>query len=104
MKEYCLVQINSPSFEEAKKISEILLEKHLIAGANTILKTPAMYWWKGKIEEQEYCSIMAYSKKDLKNEIIAETRKIHSDECPAIVFIKIDANEDFIKWIEEYTK
>ena len=103
MNKYCLVQINAPEREEAEKIIDELLKKHLIAGAN-IIETPSRYWWKGEIETHKYFSILAYSLFRLKKAIISETRKLHSDECPGIVFWAIDANKDFLEWIEENCK
>ena len=100
MSKYCLVQINAPSREEADRIIEKMLQKHLIAGAN-ITETPSKYWWKGKIESHKYFSILAYSLSRLKERIISETHKVHSDETPAIVFWPIDANKDFLEWIDE---
>ena len=100
MNKYCLVQINTPKRREANKIIDLLLKKHLIAGAN-IIETPSKYWWKGKIEKHQYFSILAYSLSRNKERITIETRKIHSDECPAIVFWPIDTNRDFLEWIEE---
>lgn len=100
MSKYCLVQINAPKRREAERIIDVLLKKHLIAGAN-IIETPSMYWWKGKIESHKYFSILAYSISRNKERIIIEIRKIHSDQTPAIVFWPIDANQDFLEWIEE---
>jgi len=97
---HCLLQINAPSRKEAERIIDKLLEKHLIAGAN-IIETPSRYWWKGKIESHKYYSILAYSLSQNKEKIITETRQIHSDETPAIVFWGIDANNDFLEWIQE---
>jgi len=38
-----------------------------------------------------------------KQKIISEVRKLHSDETPVLVFIAIDGNNDFLKWIENET-
>jgi uncharacterized protein involved in tolerance to divalent cations len=39
-----------------------------------------------------------------KQKIISGVRKLNSDETPVIVFLDIDGNEDFLKWIESEVK
>ena len=99
-KKFCQVLINCPSKEEAEKIQNMLLEKRLIAGG-LITHGPSAYHWKGRIEEHEYFTITAFSLFKKKEKIISDVRKMHSDETPAIVFVEIDANEDFLKWIKD---
>lgn len=99
MNKFCQVLINCPAKEESDEVLDILLEKRLVAGG-LITHGPSRYHWKGKIEEQEYFTISTFSLSKNKQKIISEVRKIHSDETPVIVFIEIDGNEDFLKWIE----
>ncbi len=103
MNKFCQILINCPSKEESNKILDILLEKRLVAGG-LITHGPSRYHWEGKIEEKEYYSISTFSLFANKEKIIRETRKIHSDETPVIVFLDIEGNEDFLKWIEAEVK
>jgi len=103
MSKFCQVLINCPSREESERILDSLLEKRLVAGG-LITHGPSKYHWKGKIEEQEYFTISAFSLLGNKQKIISEVRELHSDETPVIVFIGIDGNEDFLKWIEDEVK
>jgi periplasmic divalent cation tolerance protein len=103
MSKFCQVLINCPSREESEKVLDMLLERRLVAGG-LITHGPSKYHWKGKIEEQEYFTISAFSLLENKQKIISEVRKLHSDETPVIVFIEIDGNEDFLKWIEDEVK
>jgi periplasmic divalent cation tolerance protein len=102
-KRHCQILINCPKEEEANKILDLLLEKRLVAGG-LITHGPSRYHWKGKIEEQEYFTISTFSLFKNKQEIISEVRKISSDETPIIVFLDIDGNDDFLKWIEDETR
>jgi uncharacterized protein involved in tolerance to divalent cations len=103
MKEkFCQILINCPKIEEANKILDVLLEKRLVAGG-LITHGPSRYHWKGKIEEQEYYIISTFSLFRNKQKIISEVRKLNSDETPAIVFLNIDGNDDFLKWIDDET-
>ena len=94
--------INCPKREEANKILDVLLKKSLVAGG-LITHGPSRYHWKGKIEEKEYFSISAFSLFKNKQKIIEEVRKLNSDETPVLVFLAIDGNDDFLKWIENET-
>jgi periplasmic divalent cation tolerance protein len=103
MTKFCQILINCPSENEANKVLDMLLKKRLVAGG-LITHGPSKYHWKGKIEEQEYYSISAFSLFKNKKKIITEAKKLHSDETPVIVFLDIDGNEDFLKWIENEVK
>ena len=93
-------QINSPAKKEADKIIDALLKNKLVAGT-TIAKSHSKYWWKGKIEQKNYYIIYGFSVAKNKRKIIEETKKYHSDEVPGIIFWPIDANKEFLEWIEE---
>jgi len=56
--------------------------------------------WEGKIVEKEYYNIQAFSLIKNKEQIIKEIKKIHSDKCPIIAFIKIEGNQEFLDWIK----
>jgi uncharacterized protein involved in tolerance to divalent cations len=103
MNKFCQVLINCPSKEESDKVLDMLLEKRLVAGG-LVTHGPSRYHWKGKIEEKEYYSISTFSLFKNKQKIISEVRKLHSDETPVLVFLDIDGNEDFLKWIENEVK
>ena len=55
---------------------------------------------KNKIVEKECYNIQSFSLFKNKEQIIEEVKKIHSDECPIIVFIKIEGNDDFLEWVK----
>jgi periplasmic divalent cation tolerance protein len=99
MSKFCQVLVNCPSEGESGKILDMLLEKRLVAGG-LVTHGPSRYHWKGKIEKKEYFTISAFSLAGNKKKIISEVRKLNSDETPVIVFLEIDGNEDFLKWIE----
>lgn len=97
---FCQVVISATSRKEADRISDTLVKKKLVAGS-LIIKGPSRYWWEGKIVEREYHNVQAFSLMKNKSKIISEVYKIHSDKCPGIVFLRIDANKDFLDWIKE---
>jgi len=96
-------QINAPTEKEAGKTIDELLKKRLVSGT-TIMPSKSKFWWKGKIDEENYYIIYGFSVAKNKQKIIKETKKYHSDEVPGIIFWEIDANDDFLEWIKENTK
>ena len=104
MKKYLRVIISATSEEEANKILEMMVNKHLAAGGK-YTKGDSIFWWEDKIDRKPYYDISAFTLKNKKEEIISEVEKIHSDKVPVIHFYKIDYGiKDFLKWIEEYVK
>lgn len=103
MSQYCRVRISATSEAEANTISRALVTMKLVAGT-MIYSGNCHFWWKGEIVEQMYWNIGAFSVMAHKEAIIAEVRKLHSDECPIIALNVIDGNEDFLKWIDDSVK
>jgi periplasmic divalent cation tolerance protein len=95
-----LVYITCKDKEEARKISKALLEKKLIACSN-MFPIESMYWWKGKIEEDNEVVILAKTKEKNYEKIKEEVKKLHSYEVPCILKLSSEANIDYDKWVDE---
>lgn len=90
--------------EIATNISKVLLNKKLVAGSQ-ISKVHSNYWWNEKLEECDEFCIEFRTKKKLFDEVVHEIRKIHDYETAEISCIEIiNANDEFIKWINDNTK
>ena len=81
--EMILTYITCKDKSEARKISEHLLKKRLIACSN-IFPIESMYWCKGKIKFDG---------------IRGEIKRVHSYES-CILKIEVEANEEFLEWVE----
>ncbi|AEF96997.1 divalent-cation tolerance protein CutA [Methanotorris igneus] len=100
---YVLVYITASNHEVAKKIASHLLESKLVACAN-IFPIESMYWWRGKIENDNEVAIILKTKEKLVKKIIEEVKKLHSYTNPCIIAIPIiHGSEEFLKWIDEET-
>lgn len=89
---------------EAEKISQSLLEKHLIVCAK---KTPvsSAFFWKGKTEKADEILLVMESEEGKFEEIEKEVRKLHSYETfvlSAVPVIKISKGVD--SWLKEGLK
>ena len=101
--------ITVPSFEKAEKISQILLEKKLVACCNLIgtkeNMITSMYTWKGNIEKEKEILMVCKSRVSLLHEIVEEVKKNHEYTVPEIIASPIiGGNEDYLKWVIENTK
>lgn len=98
------VYVSYPSLSEAKKISRILLKKHLVACVN-FFPVHSSYWWKGKIvHEKEIVSFISTKKKHYK-QIEKVISKHHSYKIPCIMELPIDrVYTPYNKWIMGETK
>ena len=90
--------------EEAKKISKSLLEKKLVACASIVPKIESAYRWKGKLESSSEALLILKTRKGLKEEVMAEVKKLHSYELPVIEFVEAGSEQTVEEWVEEETK
>lgn len=103
MKKFYRVLVSATSAKEANKISDILLNQKLIAGA-LITVGLSKHWWNRRIDQAKYYNISAFTIDKNRNKIIKEVEKIHKDECPIIAFSAISGNKKFLNWIKISTK
>lgn len=97
-----MIYVTFPNKKTAKQISKKLVKEKLVACAN-IHSTDSVFIWKGKLEDtKEYIAVLK-TKTKLINKIIKRIKELHPYECPSIEFMKIRANKDFLKWIDEST-
>lgn len=90
------------SGEEAKRISDILLERKLIACASIVQDVRSFYWWKGEVEHSSELLLVMKSRGELLEEIVRLVRENHSYEVPEVVALPVvGGNPDYLRWIEE---
>ncbi|MFH1683361.1 MAG: divalent-cation tolerance protein CutA [Candidatus Margulisiibacteriota bacterium] len=100
-----LVYITAKDKEEARKIGQALVEGRLAACANIINNMESIYWWKGKIQNDNEAVLIVKTKENLVPELIEKVKSIHSYDCPCIVALPIlDGNKAFLDWIQKETK
>ena len=70
------VYVTYPNLKEAKKITNHLLKKKLVACAN-FWPIKSMYWWKGKIENDNEVVAILKTRKENWNKVKTEIKKMH---------------------------
>lgn len=97
---FALIYVTYPDEETAKKITDQLLEKKLVAGVN-IYPIQSSYWWRGDVQrEGEFVSMMQ-SPLRLWEELKTAIALLHPYEVPCIIKIQAEANEDYEQWVAQ---
>ena len=90
--------------QDAKKIARALLEEKLVACVNIIPEIESIYRWKGKIDEDRECIIIAKTTDENVKKTIRKIRELHTYELPDIVVLPIIGGlKEYLNYIEEET-
>jgi periplasmic divalent cation tolerance protein len=102
--EYRSIYITAKDDAEARKIGEILVWERLVACVN-FFPIKSIYWWKGDVQEGKEVAIIAKTRAELVDRVIARVKQVHSYEVPCVVsWIIEEANPDYLEWIKESTE
>ena len=100
-----VILITASSPEEGARIAEALVSERLAACVNRIDGISSVYWWKGKMERESECLLIAKSRGELVERLTARVKEMHSYSVPEIIALPIEAgNPDYLMWIAEETK
>ncbi|MBN2097217.1 MAG: divalent-cation tolerance protein CutA [Candidatus Omnitrophica bacterium] len=100
-----LVYITAKDKDEARKIGRELVKERLAACVNIIDGMNSLYWWEGKIQDDNEAILIAKTKESLVSALITKVKSLHSYSCPCIVSLPIlDGNKDYLEWLEKETK
>ena len=100
---FILIYITHENLTEAKKIANHLLEKKLVACAN-FFPIESMYWWKGKIQNTNEVVSIIKTKTENWEKVKTAVKELHPYECPCIMKINAQANQDYEDWINKETE
>ena len=100
----CWVYMTAGTFEEARNIGQILVEKNLVACVNLLENMTSIYKWGDKLEEGQEVVLIAKTRRKLMSKLIETVNFHHSYECPCILDLPIQGgNPEFLTWIETET-
>jgi periplasmic divalent cation tolerance protein len=100
--EYVQVLTTAGSEEEAKRISEVLVERRLAACVQVAGPIVSRYRWQGEIEEAREWQCLAKTEMERYPEVEAAIRELHSYDEPEIVATPIVAgSRGYLDWIGE---
>jgi len=101
---FCTIYITAKDVEEAKVIGKLLLQSRLVACVNISDNIQSMYWWEGKIQDDNEAVIIAKTRAELFTEVVEKVKTIHSYDCPCIIALPIlTGDKEYLDWVKEET-
>jgi len=90
--------------KEAKNIANTLIEEKLVACVNIIPNIHSIYRWKGKIENDDECVIIAKTTDNKVKKVIQKIKSLHPYELPDIVVLPIIGGlKEYLEYITNET-
>src|ERR1700694_6112550 len=97
---YYQVFISAELRPQGLHILKHLLSKRLAFGG-PVFSGPSMFLWKGEVVEQDYCSVVTYTREDLKQQLIEEAEKVSVEQVCMISFVPLDASPALLRLLDE---
>ena len=100
-----LIYSTTSSEKEAKYIARILVEKKLVACVNIIPQIKSIYWWEGKVCQDDEVMLVSKTKRSLFATVMDRVTALHSYEVPEIISFPIsEGSPGYLSWIEKVTQ
>jgi periplasmic divalent cation tolerance protein len=101
---YCIITTTIDDENIADQITTSLLQDHLVACVQSHT-VQSKYHWNGTLETSEEILLQMKTKASLFEEVKVQIEALHSYEVPEIIMTPIlDANDDYLAWIDKETK
>ena len=102
MSKYYLGITTTPNIEEARKIAQALVKKKLVACVNIIPSVESVYWWEGKVNQEQECVLLMKTHEKKTDQLVETLPKLHSYSCPELILTPIEkGHPPYLEWIEE---
>ena len=96
-----LVFVTASNLEEARKLAQLILDRHLAACVNLISDVESHYLWHGKLETAAEVMLVIKSSAEKFRAIAELIKRRHSYKCPEIVAVAPDKiSSDYLAWWE----
>ena len=100
-----VVFVTVPNKETAEKIARALIESRLAACVNIIDGLKSIYWWQGKIEEDNELLLIIKTRIEVFEELVLKIKELHPYTVPEIIGLPIIAgSKDYVDWLRNEIK
>ena len=100
-----LLYVTSKSKEEAKKISNAVIEESLAACSNIIGEINSIFNWENRICNETEIAFLLKTSPDKTHALTERIIELHSYEVPCIIEIPVNiGNKKFFQWVIDQTK
>jgi len=102
MSDIVLVVSTAPSVEVAGKIAKTLLNEKLCACANVVPAVKSIYWWKGKLEEEQEAMLFLKTDAALGERLCERLVEVHPYDVPEAIVLEVaGGNPDYLRWVRK---
>ncbi len=99
---YIVLFITTATAEEARQISNVLLDKRKAVCVNIVPNVSSLFWWQDKIESANENLLIVKTKASLLDEVVRLVIENHSYEIPEVIALPIiGGNQDYLEWIDK---
>jgi len=100
-----LIYSTIDNVQDAKKIAHTLVEEKLVACVNIIPNIESIYRWKGKIDEDKECILLAKTTEKHVKQTIRRIKELHTYELPDIIVLPIIGGlKDYLNYVIDETQ
>ena len=100
-----IIYSTTGTIDEAKTIARILVKEQYVACVHLIPHIESIYRWKGAIEEDAECVLLAKTTEENSEKTIQKIKDLHSYEVPEIFVLPISSGlPAYMQWVEDETK
>lgn len=100
-----VVLVTAPSEQEGEKIGQALVEQKLAACANMVRGIQSIFFWEGKVCNENEILLLIKTRTDLFESIVTEVKRLHSYTVPEVIALPIlKGSDDYLRWIRESTR
>jgi periplasmic divalent cation tolerance protein len=101
-KDLFLAWVTAPDTKTARKLAQVILQKHLAACVNIVPKLESHYWWQGKLEKSAEVLLLIKTTK-AKLPLVEKTILAHHPyDTPEFIVTPLPhGNERYCDWLRE---
>jgi periplasmic divalent cation tolerance protein len=105
MTEEIIVLITASSQGEAKKIGSALVDEHLAGCVNIVPGIRSLFFWEGKMQDEQEILLICKSRQPLLEKIIARVKSLHSYAVPEVIALPVvGGSGDYLGWLRDATR
>lgn len=105
MTQYLLVMTTVPDADVGQIIAEKILEERLAACVTLQATSQSLYWWKGKITQDQDHTLFIKTKKEAYTKLEEKIQEIHPHDVPEIIALPIlTGSKNYLDWIDSETQ
>ena len=88
-----------------EQITNLLLEKRLVAAVNILPAIQSQYWWENAIQSTQEALLIVKTLESQFQEIEQTVRKVHPYQVPSIIMLpSVVGTDDYFNWISQEVK